>query len=119
LLRVVVDAPADFEHWLENESKPAVEDAAAKEGQSAFLSQTCIDCHRVRGTRARGTYAPDLTHLMSRRTLAAGMIPNTREELRQWVANPQAVKPGCLMAAFGLIGERDLDLIVRYLLTLR
>jgi cytochrome c oxidase subunit II len=77
LLRVVVDSPSDFERWLENERKPAVEDPATHAGQSAFLSQSCVNCHRVRGTSAQGGYAPDLTHLMARQTLASGMVQNT------------------------------------------
>jgi cytochrome c oxidase subunit 2 len=118
LLRVVVDSPRDFESWLENEQKPAAEDPAVQAGRSAFLSQSCVNCHRVRGTPAQGSYAPDLTHLMRRQTLASGMAPNTSENLRRWVADPQPIKPGCLMPAFGL-SDRERDDIVRYLLTLR
>ena len=62
LLRVVVDSPEDFEKWLANQQKPAVEDAAVRDGKAAFLAQSCVNCHRVRGTAARGNYAPDLTH---------------------------------------------------------
>jgi cytochrome c oxidase subunit 2 len=72
----------------------------------------------VRGTSAQGGYAPDLTHLMARKTLASGMVENTPENLRRWVADPQPIKPGCLMPAFGL-SDRERDDIVRYLLTLR
>jgi cytochrome c oxidase subunit 2 len=117
LLRVYVDPPQKFESWLENQRKPAVEDANVSSGRSTFLAQSCVNCHRVRGTAAQGTYAPDLTHLMSRETLAAGMVPNKPEDLRRWVADPQPIKPGCLMPAFGL-GDRERDDIVRYLLTL-
>ncbi len=120
LLRVVVDSPEDFDKWLANQQKPAVEDAAVKDGKAAFLAQSCVNCHRVRGTAARGNYAPDLTHLMSRQTLASGMIPNDPDgkQLREWLANPQAIKPGCLMPAFGL-STRDRDRMVDYLRTLR
>jgi cytochrome c oxidase subunit 2 len=118
LLRVTVDSPNDFENWLENERKPAVEDSAAKAGRATFLGQSCINCHRVRGTPAQGRYAPDLTHLMARQTLASGMIPNTPENLRRWVTDPQPIKPGCLMPAFGLT-DRESNDIVDYLLTLR
>jgi len=118
LLRVVVDPPADFERWLENEQKKAVDDAAVDAGRKAFFRLSCIDCHRVRNTPARGVFGPDLTHLMSRQTLASGMVPNTPENLRQWVSNPQTIKPGCLMPSFGL-SERERDLIVGYLETLR
>jgi cytochrome c oxidase subunit 2 len=117
LLRVVVETPEDFDRWLENERKPAVENPAVHRGRDVFLAQSCVNCHRIRGTSARGTFAPDLTHLMSRKTLASGMVPNTREELRKWVADPQATKPGCLMPAFGL-DNAMVDAIVDYLMSL-
>jgi cytochrome c oxidase subunit II len=118
LLRVVVDSPEAFERWLANETGPAVDNAANRGGRAAFLAQSCVNCHRVRGTLAQGGYAPDLTHLMARQTLAAGVVPNTLENLRRWVDNPASIKPGCLMPAFGL-SERDQGLIVDYLATLR
>jgi cytochrome c oxidase subunit 2 len=118
LLRVYVDAPEEFDDWLKNQQEPAVDDPAVADGRRTFLGQSCVNCHRIRGTSARGTYAPDLTHLMSRQTLASGMIPNDRAELERWVANPQQVKPGCLMPAFGLDKNQFQD-IVDYLLTLR
>lgn len=118
LLRVIVDSPGDFDRWVEGQRKPAAEVASAAEGKALFLGQSCVNCHRVRGTPANGTYAPDLTHLMSRATIAAGMAPNTAEELRRWIVDPQSVKPGCLMPAFGLAG-RERDRILDYLQTLR
>jgi cytochrome c oxidase subunit II len=118
LLRVVADSPDDFERWLADERKPAVEDSDARAGRAAFLGQSCVNCHRVRGTSAQGGYAPDLTHLMSRKTLASGMVENTPENLRRWLTDPQQVKPGCLMPAFRL-SERERDDIIRYLVTLR
>ncbi len=118
LLRVVVDPPDEFATWLDHESaaaaKPAKDDLPAQ----TFLKQSCVNCHRVRGVADRGTYAPDLTHLMSRETLASGIIPNTPENLAKWVHDPQKIKPGCLMPAFGLT-DHDADLIVHYLETLR
>jgi cytochrome c oxidase subunit 2 len=118
LLRVQVDSPEDFQAWLDNEKKDAVDDPSVRAGRDLFLSQSCVNCHRIRGTLARGTYAPDLTHLMSRQTLAAGTMPNTEDNLRRWVADPQKLKPGCLMPAFGLSGQQ-VDQIVRYLRTLK
>jgi len=118
LLRVVVESPAEFEAWLANQRQPAVDDPAVAQGKAAFLSESCINCHRVRGTPADGTYAPDLTHLMSRETLASGLVPNDRENLRKWIHNPHDIKEGCLMPAFGLSPEK-LDLIVDYLATLK
>jgi cytochrome c oxidase subunit II len=118
LLRVNVDSPGEFHTWLDNQKKPAVDEAAARAGRDVFLSQSCVNCHRVTGTSAKGTYAPDLTHLMSRQTLASGMVPNTKDELRKWVNDPQQVKQGCLMPAFGL-SEQQVKLLVDYLMTLK
>ena len=118
LIRVIVESPQEFEQWLAHESQPAPEIAAVSEGKAMFLQQSCVNCHAIRGTPARGTYAPDLTHLMSRATLASCIIPNTPETLADWVRDPQAIKPGCLMPAFGL-DERSQQLIVDYLKTLR
>lgn len=122
LLRVYVDPPEEFERWLANERKNAKEsnDGEVRKGKEAFLGQSCINCHRVRGTPARGTVGPDLTHLMSRDTLAGGMIPNDRagQNLRAWIADPHKIKPGCLMPPFFDLSSRDLDGIVRYLASL-
>jgi cytochrome c oxidase subunit 2 len=119
LLRVYADTPEEFGRWLENERREAKDaEGEAQAGKKVFLSQSCINCHRVRGTPAKGTYAPDLTHLMSRRTLASGMVPNNPENLRRWLEDPQKIKPGCLMPAFALT-DRERELLLRYLLSLR
>ncbi len=121
LLRVSVDPPEQFEKWLDNERKNAIEsdDAAIRKGKQVFLAQSCVNCHRVSGTSARGKVGPDLTHLMGRATLAGGTIDNDRkgENLRRWIEDPQTIKPGCLMPAFGLSAS-DLDGVVRYLSSL-
>jgi cytochrome c oxidase subunit 2 len=117
LLRVYVDTPEDFERWLANQARPAIEDLGVTGGREAFLAETCVNCHRIRGTSAAGNYAPDLTHLMSRETLAAGIMINDRVNLARWVRDPQSIKPGCLMPAFGLDEARQ-RAIVDYLLTL-
>ncbi len=117
LLRVVVETPESFENWLANQAQTAVEDPAVAEGRQVFLSESCVNCHRIRGTPAAGNYAPDLTHLMSRQTIAAGIIALDAHTLERWVHDPQDIKPGCLMPAFGLDRKKE-DLIVRYLLTL-
>jgi cytochrome c oxidase subunit II len=117
LIRVNVDPTAAFERWLEDQKKPAVEDSAARAGKDLFLSLSCVNCHRIRGTPAAGGYAPDLTHLMSRQTLASGTVKNDEANLRQWVLDPQKLRPGCLMPAFRL-DDRELRLVVQYLRTL-
>jgi cytochrome c oxidase subunit 2 len=119
LLRVVVEPPAEFERWCAAQRRPAREDPAARAGRGAFLAHACVNCHTIRGNPPpHGTFGPDLTHLMSRDTLAAGMIPNTPENLRAWIADPQAIKAGCLMPDMGL-GTQDVEQIAAYLETLK
>ncbi len=118
LLRVTVVSEADFAAWLANEQKPAVDDAAQAEGKAAFLSLSCINCHTVRGTPAKGTFGPDLTHLASRKTIAAGVLPLNRENLRRWIHDPDEIKPRCLMPDFKL-SDRQLDAVTDYLMTLK
>jgi cytochrome c oxidase subunit II len=118
LLRVYVDSQKHFDDWVHAQKAHAVNDDSVNEGHRMFESTGCISCHTVRGTVADGSFGPDLTHLMSRDTLASGIVPNTAENLRQWIQDPDAMKPGCLMPAMKL-SDRDVDAIVAYLETLR
>lgn len=118
LIRVIVHTPEDFENWATHQQKTAVEDPQARQGRDIFLSTSCINCHTVHGTGANGKFGPDLTHLMSRETLASGATSNSPEKLRVWVHDPQAIKIGCLMPNMQLT-ENQLDPIVAYLLTLK
>jgi cytochrome c oxidase subunit II len=117
LLRVSVDRAEDFSAWVRAQQKPAVEDAHVIAGRRVFESNACMNCHAVGGTPADGRFGPDLTHLMSRATLAAGAAENTHDNLRLWIQNPSAIKPGSLMPAMKL-GDADLDAVVSYMETL-
>lgn len=116
LLRVVAHPPAEFDTWLAAQQQPRAAPAGdlARQGQQLFFSQTCIDCHTIAGTDARGTNGPDLTHLGSRQTLAAGLLDNTPANVARWLENPQAIKPGALMPAFKL-SQNDVEALVAYL----
>jgi cytochrome c oxidase subunit 2 len=121
MLLFVTAEPADrFSRWLEGQRRPAAEPAAdsARMGHDVFLRSACALCHTVRGTEAGGILGPDLTHLASRKTLAAGMMPNTRGNLLGWIAHPHGIKPGVVMPAVPL-PPRDLVALVTYLQTLR
>ena len=87
-------------------------------GRQVFETTACVNCHTVSGTNAGGKFGPDLTHLMSRETIAAGAALNTRENLKLWVKDPETIKPGSLMPAMQL-DEHDLDAVTDYLLSLR
>lgn len=118
LLRVSVDTPEDFAAWVRAQQQPATQDEKAIAGKQVFETTACINCHTIRGTAANGRFGPDLTHLMSRTTIASGAAENTPEKLRLWIQNPDAIKPGSLMPAMKL-GDADLDALVSYLETLR
>jgi cytochrome c oxidase subunit 2 len=118
LLRVYVDTPDQFAAWVKNQQRQGIEDQSVAAGRHVFESQACMNCHTIAGTVAKGTFGPDLTHLMSRDTIAAGAATNTPEHLRQWISNPDAIKPGSLMPAMQL-SDPDLDALTAYLETLR
>jgi cytochrome c oxidase subunit II len=118
LLRVYVDTPEQFAAWVKNQQQPGVQDATVAAGRRVFETQACMNCHTVQGTAATGRFGPDLTHLMSRDTLASGEIPNTKDNLRQWIKNPDSFKPGSLMPAMQLRDDQ-LDQITAYLATLK
>lgn len=92
---VVAQSPADFARWRTAQAAPAA--AAAGDPGAALFVANCGGCHTVRGTPANGAHAPDLTHLMSRRTIAAGTLDNTPRNLALWIAHPQSIKPGVNM----------------------
>jgi len=115
LLRVYVQSREEFDRWVhEQQQTPR---AGASVGERVFRSTACVNCHTVSGTPAKGKFGPDLTHLMTRDTIAAGAAPNTPERLRLWIKNPDAIKPGSKMPAMGL-NDRDVDAITAYLETL-
>jgi len=118
LLRVYVQTPEDFAAWVKNQQQPGVQDPAVAEGRQLFESQACISCHVVRGTPAQGKFGPDLTHFMSRDTLASGAADNTPANLKLWIKDPDYVKPGSLMPAMQL-SDDQIDKVVAYLETLK
>lgn len=119
-LTVTVEEPAAFEAWKQRQLAPAAAPAtpAQAEGAQLFQAKACVSCHRIEGTDAGGMLGPDLTHIASRRTLAAGTLPNTPEAMRSWIADPQAHKPGSNMPKVTL-SENELARLVDYMESLR
>ncbi len=127
LIRVYVDSPQQFDAWVKNQQQPAAPDSsvgdssagdsAAAAGRRIFESEACVNCHTIVGTSAHGTFGPDLTHLMSRATIAAGAAANTPQNLRAWIQDPNTCKPGALMPAMQL-SDQQIDEVVAYLTTL-
>jgi cytochrome c oxidase subunit 2 len=117
LLRVIVDSPEDFAKWVSNQRQSARRIETVARGRQVFEATACVNCHTVAGTNGKGTFGPDLTHLMSRQTIAAGGAVNTPENLRVWVKKPDDIKPGARMPAMQL-NDQQLDDVVAYLLSL-
>jgi cytochrome c oxidase subunit 2 len=118
LLRVYVHPRDEFDRWVAAQAGPGPSPPAATAGRRVFERYACVNCHAIAGTIGNGRYGPDLTHLMSRETIAAGAAPNTRETLRAWLLDPSHIKPGSYMPAMKL-SDGDLDQLVDYLITLR
>ncbi len=108
-LYVVAQPPAAFATWLHQMAAPAVRSRSP--GASEFQTDACSSCHQIRGTSARATVGPDLTHVASRSTLAALTIPNTPAELAAWITDPQSIKPGSRMPDLGLTRTEVAELV--------
>jgi cytochrome c oxidase subunit II len=113
---VVAEASDDFERWIQMQRLPASppDSPLTKRGFDLILQRPCAMCHQILGTQAGGRSAPDLTHIASRRTLGAGTLPFTRDNLKRWIADPQNFKPGIRMPSVGLSPD-ELDAVVSYL----
>jgi cytochrome c oxidase subunit 2 len=97
---VVAEPPDKFNAWMNHQLQPAVQpfDDDTRRGQQIFISHACVLCHSIRGTDAAAQVGPDLTHFGSRKSIAAGTLPNTKGNLAGWIADPQTIKPGTHMA---------------------
>jgi cytochrome c oxidase subunit 2 len=115
-LVVVADPPDRFEGWLAANRAPAAPPATSDQqrGKAIVEHGPCAMCHNISGTLAGGRTAPDLTHVASRSTLAAGSVPNTPAHLAAWIADPQSLKPGNRMPQTVLAGD-ELKAVLAYL----
>jgi cytochrome c oxidase subunit 2 len=109
--------PDAFAAWLDAEAADAAapQGEAARRGAALFLAQGCGACHAVRGTPAVGRVGPDLTHVGSRHSLAAGRLGTSTEDFAKWVANPGAWKPGAEMPAYDHLTDAQIGAIAAYL----
>jgi len=117
---VIADRPDSFNMWLAQQRDTALTptDQLTERGQEVFLGSSCVMCHAISGTPAGARVGPDLTHLASRRTIAAGTLPNTRGNLAGWIVNPQQIKPGARMPP-NQLRSADLQALLAYLETLK
>ena len=118
----VIAEPRDaFERWLDHEAQPVIntDDSAVTTGRDLFISSGCGTCHTVRGTEADGKAGPDLTHVGSRHSLAAGILPNNIGTLAGWIADAQHIKPDNLMPSFNTFDGQSLRALAAYLESLK
>ena len=117
---VVAESPEKFAAWLAAQKQPAAEptDALQERGRAVFLSGPCVLCHRIVGTGAFASAGPDLTHVGSRLTLAAGTLPNVTGHMAGWIVDSQSIKPGNAMPP-NVLAPTDLDALLAYLRSLK
>jgi cytochrome c oxidase subunit 2 len=119
-LLVVAEPQDEFDRWSTTQRQAAVQPADEEKaaGLQTFLAKPCAACHAIRGTKAAGTTGPDLTHIGSRRTIAAGVFETTRGSLAAWIADPQTIKPGNNMPMVPLTPD-ELRSVSAYLASLK
>jgi cytochrome c oxidase subunit 2 len=118
---VIAESAEDYEGWINAQRQQAAATASNQEadaGKAVFMSKPCASCHTVRGTDASGTTGPDLTHVGSRRTIAAGLFDTTRGSLAAWIADPQTLKPGNNMPMVALSSD-ELRQVSAYMASLK
>jgi cytochrome c oxidase subunit 2 len=110
----------EYAQWVEASRRPSQAPSTPEErkGLEIFMSSPCPLCHTIQGTDANGKTAPDLTHFASRRSIAAGTLPNRRGFLAGWILDPQHVKPGSQMPSM-LLEQDQVEPLVTYLESLR
>ncbi len=119
-VRVIVEPVAAYQAWVQSQLAPPVEPTSgslAAQGQQIFKAAPCIACHTIQGV-SQGNVGPNLTHVGSRTTIAAGTLDNTTANLRTWINNPADVKPGVVMPGH-LLPDQNLDPVVAYLSSLK
>jgi cytochrome c oxidase subunit 2 len=125
---VVAHEAADWQRWLDTRlarlhppPAPAAAPISAEvlRGSQLFGEVGCAACHRVAGTTAQGLSGPDLTHVGSRRSLGAGILPNTRGTLIGWIGDSQSIKPNNRMPAYRSLQAAELNALAAYMESLK
>jgi cytochrome c oxidase subunit 2 len=118
---VVAHEPTDWQRWLDARTRPAKASLSveAMRGRQLFDEVGCAACHRVAGTTAQGISGPDLTHVGSRRSLGAGILPNTRATLIGWIGDSQSLKPNNRMPAYRSLNAEELNALAAYMEALK
>lgn len=116
-LQLYAQSTDEFAAWSKSQAMPATvpSDQLSQAGAATFLAQSCASCHTITGVSAQGNVGPNLTHFGRRTTIGSGVIANTDDNLRAWLKNPDAIKPGVLMPRFDALSDEDINALVAYL----
>ena len=117
---VIAESPEEFQRWMASQVASSIQPNTdtQKRGQQVFLSSACVMCHAINGTPAGSNIGPNLTHIGSQKTIAAGTLQNTRDNLSAWITNSQNIKPGNHMPPNNLSSD-DLQALIDYLQSLK
>jgi cytochrome c oxidase subunit II len=117
---VIAEGDADYQKWAAGQRSNGAPstDQEANAGKAVFLSKPCSACHAIRGVNSSAGTGPDLTHVGERKTIAAGLVDNTRGSLAAWIADPQTMKPGSNMPMVPLSSD-ELRQISAYMASLK
>lgn len=118
-LVVVAHEPAQYADWLRRQSAPSIAAALPHSGAEVFASSGCGACHTVAGTVFNGQAGPDLSHVGSRRTLGAGILPNNQGVMAGWISDSQSLKPGNRMPAYPVLTGQELRDVSAWLESLK
>ena len=123
---LTVLGPQAYAAWREKQVGPAAVVASPQaplalidQGRAVFGASGCAACHTIRGTEANGLAGPDLTHVGSRQTLGAGILPNNQGTMAGWIADSQGIKPGNRMPSYPVLTGQDLRAVAAYLESLK
>lgn len=129
----VAHEAAEWRNWLDSRTDPVERSADSRgvlappsgtellpsagglNGRALFMESGCAACHRVAGTEANGLAGPDLTHVGSRLTLGAGILPNNRGTMMGWIGDSQSIKPGNRMPSYDMLSADELEAIAIWL----
>jgi cytochrome c oxidase subunit 2 len=117
---VVAESPEEFANWYraQQQTPPPPANDLEKRGQQIFTTSVCAQCHTIQGTGTNGRVGPNLTHIAGRPYIAAGSLQNTGDHLKQWITDPQAIKPGIRMP-MNQYSDDDMQALVTYLQSLK
>ena len=119
-IKVVAQTQAGYSQWLSAHALPAIipADTLARAGSALFMKASCASCHHIAGTVANGLEGPDLTHFASRKTMLAGLMDNTPDNVTKWITDPQKIKPGAHMPRF-IFAADSIKVLTAYLTSLK